>query len=211
MKSISKSPELMLALQSFSQSQISPKENIQKEKSISKDISKTSSQNVILSGESSSSQIVLSQSKLPKKTSDWFPKAHFQNILSIEDGFYHTDPFQAIQKIFPRGWFFKPWDLSKPLPYYQSILEFTESVKFKHFFLSESYSEPVYSTATIMKVLSPKQWGDLLHKPKAFPLNFQNRMNHSLSFSYWDYQQAWYNTFFIQNPKTTHSWLFFFN
>jgi len=33
MKSISESPELMLALQSFSQSQISPKENIQKEKS----------------------------------------------------------------------------------------------------------------------------------------------------------------------------------
>ena len=51
MKSISKSPELMLALQSFSQSQISPKE----EKSISKEISKASSQNVVLSGESSSS------------------------------------------------------------------------------------------------------------------------------------------------------------
>ncbi|KAH9697601.1 hypothetical protein KPL71_023672 [Citrus sinensis] len=66
MKSISKSPELMLALQSFSQSQISPKE----EKSISKETSKTSSQNVILSGESSSSQIVLSQTKLQKKTSD---------------------------------------------------------------------------------------------------------------------------------------------
>ena len=42
MKSISKSLELMLALQSFSQSQISPKE----EKSISKEISKVSSQNV---------------------------------------------------------------------------------------------------------------------------------------------------------------------
>ena len=104
MKSISKSPELMFALQSFSQSQISPKE----ENSISKEISKAFSQNVILSGESSSSQIVLSQTKLTKKTSDWFNKTHFQNILSIEDGFYHTDPFQAILKIFPKGWFFKP-------------------------------------------------------------------------------------------------------
>ena len=70
----------MLALQSFSQSQISPKENIHKEKSISKKISKTSSQNVILSSESSSSQIVLSQTKLPKKTLDWFNKTYFQNI-----------------------------------------------------------------------------------------------------------------------------------
>lgn len=66
MKSISKSPELMLALQIFSQSQISPNE----EKSISKEISKASSQNIVLSGESSSSQIVLSQTKLSKKTSD---------------------------------------------------------------------------------------------------------------------------------------------
>ena len=37
------------------------------------------------------------------------------------------------------------------------------------------------------------------------------RLKHCLFFSYWDYQQAWYNTFFIQNPKKSHSWLFFFN
>ena len=37
------------------------------------------------------------------------------------------------------------------------------------------------------------------------------RLPHCLTYSYWDYQQAWYNTFFIQNPKKSHSWLFFFN
>ena len=184
MKSISKSPELMLALQSFSQSQISPKE----EKSISKEIFKASSQNVVLSGESASFQIVLSQPKLSKKTSDWYDKAHFQNILTLEDGFYHTDPFQAISKFFPKGWFFKPWDLTKPQSYYQSILESTELVKFKHFFLSETHSEPAYSTATILKVLSPNQWGDQLHTQKRFPLNFQMRLPHCLTYSYWDYQ-----------------------
>ena len=129
----------------------------------------------------------------------------------MEDGFYHSDPFQAISKIFPKGWFFKPGDLSKPQSFYQDIIEFTEYVKFKHFFLSESHSEPAYSTITILKVLSPKQWGDKLHKLKTFPVNFQKTLNHYLFFSYWDYQQAWFNTFFIQNPKTTHSWLFFFN
>ena len=108
MSSITKSPELMLALQSFSQSQTSPKLEIEKEKPISKEISKPSSQNVVVSGESSSSQIVLSQPTLSKKSSDWFDKTHFQNILSMEDGFYHTDPFQAISKFFPKGWFFKP-------------------------------------------------------------------------------------------------------
>ena len=93
----------MLALQNFSQSQISPKEDVEKEKSISKEISKPSSQNVVVFGESSSSQIVLSQPKLSKKSSDWFDKTHFQNILSMEDGFYHIDPFQAISKFFPKG------------------------------------------------------------------------------------------------------------
>ena len=166
-KSMSKSPELMLALQSFSQSQESPTEISEKESP--KDITK-SSQNIIISGESSSSQIILSQPT--KKTSVWFDKAHFQNILSIEDGLYHTDPFQTLTKFFPKGWFFKPWDLTKPQPYYQSILEATESVKFKHFYLSDSHSEPAYSTATILKVLSPKQWGDLLHNQKRFPTNF---------------------------------------
>ena len=59
--------------------------------------------------------------------------------------------------------------------------------------------------------MSPKQWNDQLHKSKTFPANFQRSLNHCLSFSYWDYQQAWFNTFFIQNPKKTHYWLFFFN
>ncbi|KAH9745864.1 hypothetical protein KPL70_004238 [Citrus sinensis] len=180
MSSITKSPELMLALQNLSQSQISPK----------KEIDKPSSQNIVVSAESSSSQIVLSQPTPSKKTSDWFDKTHFQNILSMEDGFYHTDPFQSISKFFPKGWFFKPWDLTKPQSYYQSILEITESVKFKHFFLDKTHSEPAYSTATILKVLSPNQWGDLLHNFKTFPLNFETRLPHCRTFSYWDYQQA---------------------
>ena len=82
----------MLALQNLSQSQYSPsKEEIVKP--ISKEISKPSSQNVVVSSESSFSQIVLSQPTLSKKSSDWFDKTHFQNILSVEDGFYHSDPF----------------------------------------------------------------------------------------------------------------------
>ena len=204
MESITKSPELILALQGISKSKALSQIS-KEEKPISKEISKPSSQsqNVVISGESSSSQIVLSQTK--KKTSVWFDKTHSQNVLTIEDEFYHIDPFQTLTKFFPKGWFFKPWDLTKPHPYYQSILEATESVKFKHFFLSETHSEPAYSTATIQKVLSPNQWGDFLHNQKRFPSNFQMRLLYCLTYSYWEYQQAWYNTFFIQNPKKSHS------
>ena len=90
MKSISKSPELMLALQSFSQNKDLSKAP-KKEKFVSKEISKSSSSKVI-SGETSSSQIVVSQSKLSQRSSDWINKTHFQNVLTMEDDFYHSDP-----------------------------------------------------------------------------------------------------------------------
>ena len=152
MNSITKSPELMLALQSIFQnktlSQVPEKET--------KAISKPSSSKEVISCESFSSQIIVSQSKLSQKSWDRINKTYHQIVLSMEDEFYHSDPFQPITKIVPKGWFFKPWDLSKPQSFYQNILEFTEFVKFKHFFLSESHHEPAYSTATILKVLSPK-------------------------------------------------------
>ena len=113
MNSITKSPELMLALQSISQNKVLS-QIPEKEKSISKAISKPSSSKETISCESSSSQIIVSQSKLSQKSSDWICKTYHHNVLSMEDEFYHSDPFQAISKIFPKGWFFKPWDLSKP-------------------------------------------------------------------------------------------------
>ena len=70
MKSISKSPELMLALQSFSQSQISPQEEIEKEKTISKEISKPSSQMLF-------SLVKVHLLRL------FFPNQHLQRKLSI--------------------------------------------------------------------------------------------------------------------------------
>ena len=91
MKSISKSPELLLALQSFSQNKALSKVPAE-EKVVSKEISKSSSFKIIY-GESSSSQIIVSQSKFSKKSSDWINKTHFQNVLTMEDDFYHSDPF----------------------------------------------------------------------------------------------------------------------
>ena len=109
MEPITKSPELMLALQGISKSK-ALSQIPEEEKPISKEITKSSSQSqtVVLSGESSYSQIILSQPIPSKKTSDWYDKTHFQNVLTMEDGFYYTDTFQAISKFFPKGWFFKP-------------------------------------------------------------------------------------------------------
>ena len=63
MNSITKSPELMLALQNISQSK-ALSQVPEKEKLVSKEISKSSSPKEVVSCESSSSQIIVSQSKL---------------------------------------------------------------------------------------------------------------------------------------------------
>ena len=95
----------MLALQNISQNK-ALSQVPEKEKTISKAISKpSSSSKEVISCESSSSQIIVSQLKLSKKFSNWIYKTYHQNILSMEDGFYHSDPFQAITKIFPKAWF----------------------------------------------------------------------------------------------------------
>ena len=75
MESITKSPELMLALQGISKSKALSQIS-KEEKPISKEITKSSSQSqtIVLSGESSSSQIVLSQPTPSNKTSDWYDK-----------------------------------------------------------------------------------------------------------------------------------------
>ena len=153
-----------------------------------------------------SSQIVLSQSKT--ETTKFLPKNTIQNILTVEDGFYHKDPFFTLQLHFPKNWFFKPWDLSKPREFYQTILEFTGSAEFKHFYHKGSH-DPSYSTCKILKVLHPQEWGQELFRPKAFPINFQTKLDFCRTFSYWDYEQAWFNTFLTQNTYKNHSWLFF--
>ena len=54
----------------------------------------------------SNSQIVLSQSKT--KAFEFLAKTTFQNILTVEDGFYHKDSFFCLQNHFLKNWFFKP-------------------------------------------------------------------------------------------------------
>src|SRR5262249_20951186 len=175
-------------------------------KSISKSISKsTSSQEVIrkLVSKNPSQKIVLQNSS--QNSSNYFYKEKFQNLLTIEDGFYDPKPYRAVQKIFPPNWHFKPWSLSKPYEYYENILTETQSIKITHHYTNPN-EPPSYSTAKILKIIHPMDWAKknqfLSHHQK-----FQNRittMDLCPTYSYWDYQQAWYNIFFIQNKMGYH-------
>jgi len=130
----------------------------------------------------------------------------------MEEGFYHENPFIAASKIFPQNWHYKPWNLAKPQSYYAAILEITNSVKFKHFKLHSDHTKPAYSTCIIHKVIHPKDWGQPLHQPLSFPIHFRtNPQDFNTSYTYWDYQHAWFNDFLLQNQNHSHSWLFYFH
>lgn len=62
----------------------------------------------------------------------------------------------------------------------------------------------------------PQDWKNLqpthnLNSPIPFPLEFRTNMNHVRYYSYWNYQQAWFNTSLMKNSKFSHSWLIFFS
>ena len=91
-------------------------------------------------------------------------------------------------------------------------LDITNSVKFKHFKLHFDHTDPTYSTCIIHKVIYPKDWGQPLHQPLSFPTHLRIYFqDFNTSYMYWDYQQAWFNAFFLQNQNHNHSWLFYFH
>ena len=58
-------------------------------------------------------QIILKEKQVLKPSSNYLEKMNFQNILTMEEGFYNKKPSKVVLKIFPKGWFYKPWDISK--------------------------------------------------------------------------------------------------
>jgi len=196
---ISKSPELLLVLQKVSQQ--TSNDFASPTGSISESLSKPQG------GFSTSKPLLsLQQTSFPKTKSKYIFKTTFQNILTMEEGFYHDDPSITASKIFPPNWYYKPWNLAKPQSCYVTILEITNSVKFKRFKIHSDYTEPAYSTCIIHKGIHPTEWGQPLHQPVSFPMHFcTNPQDFNTTYTYWDYQQAWFNTFLLQNQNHSHS------
>ena len=154
-----------------------------------------------------SSEVVISSSQAAPPKSKFFHKTNFQNICSAENGFYDANPYVFAKRMFSEKFLYTPYDNYKTPEFYERILEETQSVTFRHF---EDKGHVNYSTARIHRVIHPSQW-----QPDTLSLNkFKNKTNEALpyrsSFSYFDYQQAWWNTFWRKNANNTHTWLFFF-
>jgi hypothetical protein len=84
-------------------------------------------------------------------------------------------------------------NLTFPLKNHTTILDITNSVKFKHFKLHTVHSEVAYSTCIIQKIIHPLDWGQPLHQPISFPIHLRTTyQDFNTSYTYWDYQQAWF-------------------
>ena len=127
----------------------------------------------------------------------------------MEEGFYHENPSIAASKSFPLNQYYKPWNLAKPQSYYATILEITNFVKFKHFKLHSDHTELTYSTCIIHKVIHSKDWRLTSTSPIPYTLSYKPQ-DFNTFYTYWDYQQAWFNAFLLQNQNHSHSWLFYF-
>ena len=92
------------------------------------------------------------------------------------------------------------------------ILEISSSVKFKHFNFKQHHTKPSNSTGIIKDVLHQTDWKQPFHYGIRFPINFQTKLHkYCQTYSYWDYQQAWFNALFLQKFKESHSCLFYFD
>ncbi|RID49856.1 hypothetical protein BRARA_H00625, partial [Brassica rapa] len=78
----------------------------------------------------------------------------------------------------------------KTVLFFQSILEITDSVSFKHFYLNENHTDAAYSTFKIHKIIMPCDWKYDLNDNLNFPEDLKNIPCHSVFFNYWDYCQA---------------------
>ncbi|RID44655.1 hypothetical protein BRARA_I01436, partial [Brassica rapa] len=156
------------------------------------------------SGESSKnlpSQAISKNNEISQTTpSEYFEKHTYQNIINIEKGFFvNNDPFLTIEKYFGKNNFFKPHNTDKTVFVLQTFLS------------KKNHTDAAYSTFKIHKIIAPCDWEYDLNDNLNFPDDLKNLPCYNVPFNYWDYCQAWYNSFLIQSPKHKHTWLIFFD
>ncbi|KAH1212677.1 polyprotein [Glycine max] len=140
-----------------------------------------------------------------KQTNNYIYKNKFLTVLQMEPEFWDKNPFKATAKAFPPGFHYKPTTILKTRTFYELILVDSNSVSIKHFNDPKDQTLNTHSTIQILKVLQPRHFGSDLNKGKRFSVPFD-----PVSYTYWDYVDAWTKVFWHQNTRFKHSWLIYF-
>ena len=129
-------------------------------------------------------------------------------FLEQQDLKFQNDPWFLMSKYLDEQCF--PTESYKHRPHYQSILTHTSSFEFEHFQqwgsarvqqLPGQKKDFHYSKATILQILFPEDWGLSTLKCREYPQG-----NGKISYTYWDYIQAFYKVFYFENKQKKHSW-----
>ena len=151
----------------------------------------------------SKKQAIQTSPIIPKSKSSYITNPNLQKVQILED--FHIDMINQgfhilTNYLFGHGKTFYS-DAYKNREYYQTILESSGSVRFTH--TSNQQERNIdYSKAHILKIITPQNWGNP-HAQKPLPfLSYP-------SYSYYDYQEAWFKVFLLRN--FSHSWFIFFD
>ena len=132
-------------------------------------------------------------------------KENWEFITPVEIEFLFENPWEIAKKMFSKDFFFIPKDLRKNQKIYDFVLVDSDSIGIKHYKSKDGPTFIIYSVVQILKVLTPTAWGTNPYQFKKFSQPFG-----PIGCNYWDYRDAWFNAFSLQNYQNRHSWLFYF-
>jgi hypothetical protein len=109
-----------------------------------------------------------------------------------------NQPSQLALAYFPPRFHWVPEHPLKDISYYTNILVETKSVHFKPI-PDQKIGKTFYMSVYFDKVLLLKDWGEHPSQPRML-------LNSELSYSYYDYMDAWFRFMLYQNSTNNHSW-----
>ena len=101
---------------------------------------------------------------------------------------------ETVQKIFPSNFHFIPNHPQKTRLFYEYILVETDSIEIIHTKNKEDPTKIAFLKIKILRVLTSTKWNQSIYTEKRFSHQFLPQ-----TYSYIDYQQAWYNVFWLNN------------
>jgi hypothetical protein len=139
-----------------------------------------------------------------EKSSAYIRLPYFQHLFFIEIGMAPIkDPSQLALSYFPPRFHWVPEHPLKDISYYTTILVETKSAHFKSI-LDQKTGKTLYMSVYFDRVLLLKDWGDHPSQPRMLS-------NSELSYSYYDYMDAWFRFMLYQNSANNHSWFINFD
>ncbi|RDX65399.1 Enzymatic polyprotein, partial [Mucuna pruriens] len=139
---------------------------------------------------------------IPEPSNDpYIEKLELLPIMTLESYMSKEDLKTLVAYIFPKTFHYLPNNQLKTQRFYEFILVDTDSAEITH--TRDDQGNMLFSKMKIINILSPQDWNQHLFDSKAFTRQFN-----PLGYTYYDYIDAWFNTFYIHPEK--HSWFIWF-